>query len=384
MGNPFLAKKYLRRTAIVCLAILLAASLTAMSWGWLAAPLPAAATRTPTVTPTATRSVLSGLLKQLSFVYGGGGGPECDLTAPPKLPGVTIGGNIYSGGDLVCLYGFREGETVQVRIYDPNNRLAANESTTIQDDPAWDTKFTLDTIYLPQLPNQAPAGQWRITAQGEHSTAKANFNFPGDGQGFTLTRAVEPGTPWYDQKRWKSFSVGETLLVDGVNFPKNRDIPVAIYSEKGALVTAQMVRTNSSGDFSAGFKITPSFKPGSSYVLVDPDKSDPTFLVGDEFVTFHVVGEEEPVLVCPNSMPSYLEVSQLAVVNPGLPNNVREKPGRKGRLLGKLYENDTFLIYDGPKCADGMVWWYVYSTDTGVEGWTPEGQDGVYWLSPLN
>lgn len=383
--KPYINKLSFRFLALIGLVILIAASLTGMSWGWLAAPLPAAATRTPTVTPTATRSVLSGLIKQLSFVGGGGGGPECSLTPPPKLPAVTIGGNMYTGGDLVCLYGFREGETVQVRIYDPNNRLAADETKTIHDDPAWDTHFTLDTIDLPQLSNQAPAGRWRIAAQGERSIAKANFSFPGDGQGFTLTRAVEAGTPWYDQKRRKSFAVGDTLLVDGINYPKNRDLPVAIYSEKGALVTAQMVRTDSSGDFSAGFEITPSFKPGSGYVLVNPDKSDPTFRVGDEFVTFHVVGDEEgPVLVCPNSMPSYLEVSQLAEVNPGLPNNVRETPGRKGRLLGKLYEHDTFLIYDGPKCSDGMVWWYIYSVDTGLAGWTPEGQSGVYWLSPLN
>jgi len=44
-------------------------------------------------------------------------------------------------------------------------------------------------------------------------------------------------------------------------------------------------------------------------------------------------------------------------------------------------------IIDGPKCADGWVWWRVRSQYDGLEGWTSEGEqpigeDPIYWLEP--
>jgi hypothetical protein len=231
----------------------------------------------------------------------------------------------------------------------------------------------------------APAGKWRVVAKGTHSSARNSFIHPGDFPNFTLSKAIEPGASWFDPRRSAALTPGSTLLVEGANYPRKKDFAVAIYTgeEPLKLVTAQMIRTDDSGRFSAGFSITDQFKQGYYYVtLIDPNDID---LTGDWLLPwdphFYV---ERPEQVCPGALPSYFQKGMTGMVNPGPPNNVREKPGLKNRLLGKLYEYETFIITAGPKCADGMVWWKVTSQESGLDGWTAEGQKGEYWISPSN
>jgi hypothetical protein len=42
------------------------------------------------------------------------------------------------------------------------------------------------------------------------------------------------------------------------------------------------------------------------------------------------------------------------------------------------------MIVDGPRCADGLSWWYVRSLAE-VEGWTASGDANGYWIiQPLD
>lgn len=40
-------------------------------------------------------------------------------------------------------------------------------------------------------------------------------------------------------------------------------------------------------------------------------------------------------------------------------------------------------ITDGPRCADGWVWWYVSNANGTVKGWTSEGDGPNIWLVPM-
>ncbi len=85
---------------------------------------------------------------------------------------------------------------------------------------------------------------------------------------------------------------------------------------------------------------------------------------------------------CPDSMPARLTIGAQGYVSDDLANNVRSEPSTAGDLLGQIPAGSVFTVLEGPVCEDDLVWWRV-STET-VTGWTAEGMDGEYWLSPLD
>lgn len=89
-------------------------------------------------------------------------------------------------------------------------------------------------------------------------------------------------------------------------------------------------------------------------------------------------------VTCPGAPPTRLRVDGFAYVEPEppLPNNVRREPGKDNPLVGEIEAGAAMRILEGPKCADGWVWWRVSALDTDVEGWTAEGDQQSYWLVP--
>ena len=87
---------------------------------------------------------------------------------------------------------------------------------------------------------------------------------------------------------------------------------------------------------------------------------------------------------CLNAPPTHLRVGQFAYVNPDppLPNNLRKDAGVDQDFIGEIPPGKAMKILDGPKCADGWVWWKVRALETEVVGWTPEGDKQDYWLIP--
>jgi len=69
--------------------------------------------------------------------------------------------------------------------------------------------------------------------------------------------------------------------------------------------------------------------------------------------------------------------------DPPDPNRVRENPGTGQRVLGLIFPGESFVVLDGPACANGWVWWKVRAHKDGLTGWTVEGSAGTYWLVPL-
>jgi len=93
----------------------------------------------------------------------------------------------------------------------------------------------------------------------------------------------------------------------------------------------------------------------------------------------------EPV-TCPGFLPSVLRVGEVARVVPRLTVNVYAGADDSGEVLAELPAESRLTILDGPRCADGTLWWQVSAVtgDAGDEitGWAAEGRDTRYWLVP--
>ncbi|MHB0965114.1 MAG: SH3 domain-containing protein [Bellilinea sp.] len=95
----------------------------------------------------------------------------------------------------------------------------------------------------------------------------------------------------------------------------------------------------------------------------------------------------EPWAACPDaSYLSRLRIGDTAEVssNPPLANRVRSQPSTDAEVVGSIQPGEDALVLDGPACANGWVWWKVRSNETGLEGWTAEGDSSNYWLAPVS
>ena len=92
-------------------------------------------------------------------------------------------------------------------------------------------------------------------------------------------------------------------------------------------------------------------------------------------------GEWDP---CEAVYESRLHVGDQAYVSyyPPLANWVRTMPGKSSGEIGKTQPGEEVNILDGPACANSWVWWKIRSLETGVTGWTSEGDSENYWLIP--
>ncbi len=79
-----------------------------------------------------------------------------------------------------------------------------------------------------------------------------------------------------------------------------------------------------------------------------------------------------------------LAAGTTAYVTPGLPNLIRSLPrrGPDSLIFGRIPGTGVFSVLSGPQCDnEGRYWWQV--NYAGITGWTPEGENGIYWLAPF-
>lgn len=88
---------------------------------------------------------------------------------------------------------------------------------------------------------------------------------------------------------------------------------------------------------------------------------------------------------CSSGYESKMRVGMQAMVNPDPPlaNRVRDDAGRQATVIGQIEPGEIVEILAGPLCADNWVWWKIKSVDTGLSGWTAEGDGSNYWLIPI-
>jgi eukaryotic-like serine/threonine-protein kinase len=92
-----------------------------------------------------------------------------------------------------------------------------------------------------------------------------------------------------------------------------------------------------------------------------------------------------PYIACPGLYQSRIHVSDFAFVSkdPPIANRVREKPNTDAKILGFIEPGEKIEILEGPFCGD-WIWWRMRSMQTGISGWTAEGDNKTYWLVPMS
>jgi hypothetical protein len=66
-----------------------------------------------------------------------------------------------------------------------------------------------------------------------------------------------------------------------------------------------------------------------------------------------------------------------------LPNRIRRQPNSSSEVLGFIQPGEKVDILEGPSCSNAWIWWRVRSQQTGLTGWTAEGDANDYWLIPV-
>jgi hypothetical protein len=118
-----------------------------------------------------------------------------------------------------------------------------------------------------------------------------------------------------------------------------------------------------------------------------PEEFSPALNQLDDLIESLQVGstaQESGSVPCLNAAPTRLRIDLFAYVNPEppLPNNVRRDAGKDQALIGEIEPGQAMKILEGPRCADGWVWWKVRTLETDLVGWTAEGDGQGYWLIP--
>lgn len=118
----------------------------------------------------------------------------------------------------------------------------------------------------------------------------------------------------------------------------------------------------------------------------DPSEETPTESPQPQLVTPTATLALASASSCEGAPQARLRIGAFAYVNPDppLPNNLRSDAGQDNELIGDAQPGQAMSILEGPKCADGWLWWKVRLLDSDLEGWTAEGDAQGYWLVPCS
>ncbi len=90
---------------------------------------------------------------------------------------------------------------------------------------------------------------------------------------------------------------------------------------------------------------------------------------------------EAVTMTCPGALPSRLVAGEQGQVTPGAANSLRDAPSVDSNRVGQIPAGAAVRILAGPECRGGYAWWQV--NYNGSIGWTVEGDENSYWLSPI-
>ncbi len=138
---------------------------------------------------------------------------------------------------------------------------------------------------------------------------------------------------------------------------------------------------------------TPSLTPYPTLASSSTQQPGPTLFVSATLVASRTpipspssASSANPTWVpCPGTYPSRLQVGIQAFVSydPPLANRVRTQPNGVAPVVGFIQPGEKVAIIGGPICSDEWIWWQVRAIQTGMTGWTAEGDKQSYWLVPV-
>ncbi len=117
---------------------------------------------------------------------------------------------------------------------------------------------------------------------------------------------------------------------------------------------------------------------------LDPDTKAPSGAWAGVRWTFDDAGPAYMWEPCFGAPESHLRAGVRAVVKDGLSRvRVRAEPSTQAAIAGHIVPGEQIDILSGPACADGAVWWRIRSLQSGLAGWSMEGDAEEAWLLPL-
>lgn len=89
--------------------------------------------------------------------------------------------------------------------------------------------------------------------------------------------------------------------------------------------------------------------------------------------------------ICDGALPTRLLEGKKAKVNEEPPdsNLLRTGPSRFDTVIDRIKPGKWMMVLEGPICGEKTNWWKVENLETGIVGWTMEGNLDTYYLSPL-
>ena len=392
--------------------------------------------RSPTITPTRTPLIIA-LKKQLIFGGMGAGAGENYCTTSlvkkvPTYPGIISAGRLdpqwqdiskaqnYVG---LCIVGIPFNDGFTVDLYHPNGKLVSHSefrSTKNYDEdfgwslekivPAKDNKIArgnylnnIPTISLDLwMPAGAPSGQWNARISAPGITFKGSFDVPsrpntpivnlGKPPVYSFPNADPLGEPQgiyaYNFAERSTHKTGDKLSLYGVGFKPGSVTPIGAYllsthssgNTQADLIGQTQVVANSRGEWTAIYTIQPTDPPGDYELIVVLNTKITSGLRPGPYFSYTTTTWKP----CSNTYSSRLKPGiQARVIEGQSANRLRSRPTRSGNnQIGRIPAGERFDILDGPRCADGWVWWYVKTQD-GLRGWTAEGDQVERWLEPV-
>ena len=375
-------------------------------------------TPTPSAAPFSRSALLASLQRQLDFGLGGGGGGvlawqcrEAVKNYHGSLPAVLNGerqlANSRSGS--ICLVGLEPAGPLQVKLtgadgkvlgsaefsiaqrYDDGATLNQTQPTKIEDagelakEPGMPVIVALNIWLPPDLKSSA----WRVEAQSGGRKASGLFQpaWPKElpvlylnSKSYNPFRRPFPAysgvVDWSDQAQIKP---DQTVKFNGLNLPANQALPLAMYQLRPGLPAElsafDIVNTNPTGGLEYSLSIGEWMPPGLYHLTIVTNLKDETPYAGPFLGVY--------ADTCPGAPDSSLLNGNTIEINPDLPspNNIRNVPGKAGKIIGKLVAGETALILEDFRCVNQMVWWKIRSS-SGIVGWTAEGQGKDRFLVP--
>ncbi len=205
--------------------------------------------------------------------------------------------------------------------------------------------------------------------------------------------------------------IGGTIILlnnfDGINsliLKRNESLELINQSsqidEKDSLSESLGLSNNKEDPIEGQYEITMEFSPEitetQSILPPKPTKLETipiTKTISSTFTpTIRLTNTQTPTpkfgeewIACPGLYPSRLRVDYTAKVSedPPLSNRVRSNAGSSYSILGYIEPGERVTILDGPICVNDWIWWKIRSNETGLTGWTVEGDGEDYWLVPV-
>ncbi len=298
------------------------------------------------------------ILQQVSF-FGGGGGIICTPGSTPNKPEIASAPNdeVLMNQSTLIACEWKKGEVLKGTIIYPNGFVVTKRVDLLINEGLYYGVLN----FAPGLND--PVGNYTFILEGKSGMVKDIVNFK---------KPVGPHLFVVDLKTimFYGFSAQEKVrLVDYA--PGTGDfIGWQEYTMDGAGQLLLVSTTPFEGYFWAVGKSGEAQLP----------REHPLY-GGSLYPNYEVTIKN---IIC-DDLPSRINGNRhghIAFTKDGGNLRFHSEPGLTTPVVAKIPEGTDFLVDGGPRCANGLTWWKISTSNPNATGWVAESYKGEYLLEP--